>query len=60
MGVANLWLIDPMRRVAHTFDAAGLHEADTTRLTVPNTPIHLDLTEFFAKLDKKIGRREEQ
>jgi hypothetical protein len=49
-----------MRRVAYTFDASGLHEADATRLTVPNTPIHLDLTEFFAKLDKKIGRREEQ
>jgi len=60
MGIANIWLIDPIRRAAHTFDAAGLHETDTTRLTVPNTPIHLDLTEFFAKLDKKIGRREEQ
>jgi Uma2 family endonuclease len=55
MGVQNLWLIDPVRRVAYTFDAAGLHIADTASLTVPNTPIHLDLTAFFAKLDKKLG-----
>ena len=51
MGVENIWLADPLRRVAHTFDAAGLHLADPTRLTVPNTPIHLDLTEAFAALD---------
>lgn len=51
MGVENIWLIDPMRRAAFTYDATGLHEADPTRLTVPNTPIHLDLTEAFAALD---------
>ncbi|QMV18906.1 Uma2 family endonuclease [Granulicella sp. 5B5] len=51
MGVENIWLVDPMRRVAYTFDANGLHLADATRLTVPNTPIHLDLTEAFAALD---------
>ncbi len=51
MGVSNLWLIDPLRRSAHTFDAAGLHHADPTRLTVPNTAITLDLTEPFAALD---------
>jgi Uma2 family endonuclease len=55
MGVPNLWLIDPIRRIAYTFDATGLHLADTTSLTVPGTPIHLDLTAFFAKLDKKLG-----
>jgi Uma2 family endonuclease len=51
MGVQNIWLIDPIRRAAFTFYAAGLHEADPTRLTVPNTPIHLDLTEAFAAID---------
>jgi Uma2 family endonuclease len=55
MGVRNLWLIDPIRRVAYTFDQSGLHEADTTTLKVPETPIHLDLTAFFDKLDKKLG-----
>ena len=38
-------------RAAFTFDASGLHEADPTSLTVPNTPIHLDLTEAFAAID---------
>jgi Uma2 family endonuclease len=57
MGVQNIWLIDPIRRSAFTFNASGLHEADTTNLTIPNTPIHLDLTPFFAKLDKKAGTR---
>jgi Uma2 family endonuclease len=58
MGVPNIWLIDPIRRVAYTFDAKGLQPADATRLTVPGTAIHLDLTAFFARLDKKLGIRE--
>lgn len=51
MGVENIWLIDPIRRAAFTFDALGLHEADITRLTVPGTPIYLNLTEAFAAID---------
>jgi len=51
MGVPNIWLIDPIRRSAHIFNATGLHEADPTNLTVPNTPIRLDLTEAFAAID---------
>jgi Uma2 family endonuclease len=51
MGVENIWLIDPIRRIAYTFDAKGLHEADPTNLTVPHTPIRLDLTEAFAAID---------
>lgn len=51
MGVKNIWLIDPIRRSAHTFDAKGLHHADPTRLGVTGTAILLDLTEPFAALD---------
>jgi Uma2 family endonuclease len=51
MGVQNLWLIDPLRRAAFISDATGLHEADPTQLSAPNTPIHLDLTEAFAAID---------
>jgi Uma2 family endonuclease len=51
MGVQNIWLIDPIRRSAFTFDARGLHEANPTNLKVSNTPIHLDLTEAFAAID---------
>ena len=51
MGVEHIWLIDPIRRAAWTFDAAGLHEANPIQLTVPNTPIRLDLTDAFAAID---------
>jgi len=56
MGVPNIWLIDPIRRAAYTFGPSGLQEADLTNLTVPGTPIHIDLTAAFAKLDKKTNR----
>jgi Uma2 family endonuclease len=51
MGVQNIWLIDPIRRAAFSFYADQLHVADPTNLTVPNTPIRLDLTEAFAAID---------
>lgn len=51
MGVANIWLIDPIRRSAHSFHADGLHHVDPAQLTVPGTDIRLDLTEPFAALD---------
>jgi Uma2 family endonuclease len=51
MGVANCWLIDPIRRAAYTYDALGLHVADASNLSVAGTPIRLDLTEAFAALD---------
>jgi Uma2 family endonuclease len=51
IGVQNIWLLDPIRQAAHIFDAAGLHIVNSTTLTVPNTPIHLDLTEAFAAVD---------
>jgi Uma2 family endonuclease len=51
MGVPNIWLIDPIRRIAYIFDAKGLREVAPIHLTVPNTSIHLDLTEAFAAID---------
>lgn len=51
MGVENLWLIDPLRRSASTFDTAGLHHANPANLSVPGTAIKLDLTGPFAALD---------
>ena len=54
MGVPNIWLIDPLRRAAYTYDGSGLHIANPTNLSVTGSPIRLDLTEAFAKLDKKI------
>jgi len=51
MGVQNVWLIDPIRHKTFTFDGSGLHESDGTRLTIPDSPIRLDLTEAFAAFD---------
>jgi Uma2 family endonuclease len=54
MGVPNIWLIDPIRRIAYTYGAAGL-QLTALVLTVPGTPIRLDLNDIFLKLDKKIA-----
>jgi len=52
MGVEHVWLLDPIDRVAYTLTAAaGLLPFDGPRLTVPNTPIYLDLSEIFSALD---------
>lgn len=51
MGVENIWLINPIRRSASNFDSTGLHEVDPAKLTVPGSPICVDLTEAFAALD---------
>jgi Uma2 family endonuclease len=57
MGVANIWLIDPLRRCAYTYDNTGLRIADPTNLTILHTPrdmpIAIDLTPAFAQLDKR-------
>ena len=51
MGVENLWLFDPIDRVALTYSASGLKLVDITRLTIPKFPVYLDLPELFASLD---------
>jgi Uma2 family endonuclease len=51
MGVQNLWLFDPIDRVAMTYSETGLKLVEGSRLTIPGTAIYLDLTEIFASLD---------
>ncbi len=51
MGVENIWLLDPAERVAYTFSAGALVLVDTDRLTVPDSPIYLDLPTLFSALD---------
>lgn len=52
MGVEHIWVLDPVDRVAYILTTAGgLRPFDGPRLTVPNTPIFLDLPEIFAALD---------
>jgi Uma2 family endonuclease len=51
MGVPNVWLRDPVERVAYTLTSDGLKLADGPRLIVAESPIYLDLPEIFAALD---------
>ena len=52
IGVAQSWLIDPLRREAFIYNASGLHPVEGDRLEIPNSPIHVNLTDLFAALDK--------
>ncbi len=51
MGVPNVWLLDPIERVAYTYSPAGLKLVRTPQLFVADSPIHLDLPSLFAALD---------
>ena len=50
MGVPHVWLIDPIKRKAWTYDANGLTEVPATRLEVPNSPIYVPLAELLDKI----------
>ncbi len=50
MGVPNLWIIDPQQRIA--CQRSGEAWFDVTRLTVPDSPIYVDVTALFKRLDK--------
>ncbi|MGA3373354.1 MAG: Uma2 family endonuclease [Terracidiphilus sp.] len=51
-GVENIWIIDPATRSAMTADRFGIHPVESGELTVPETPIRVDLKELFAELDR--------
>ncbi len=49
MGVKNLWIIDPQQRVDREYWEGAWVEVLT--LTVPDSPIYLDVNALFVKLD---------
>ncbi len=51
MGVAHVWLLDPVEKIAFTYTREALRVAPGARLAVPDSPIYLDLPELFAALD---------
>jgi Uma2 family endonuclease len=51
MGVPNLWIIDPYQRIGYIFTPPDNLKLVTERLTIPGTPIYLDLPTLFAELD---------
>ncbi len=50
MGVANVWVIDPMRRKA--FDCSQGGWQPTERLAVANSPVEIPLDSLWKKLDE--------
>jgi Uma2 family endonuclease len=50
MGVPNLWILDPIERIAYIYKDGALRLIPD-RLTIPDTEIHLDLPTLFAQLD---------
>ena len=54
MGVRNIWLIDPMRRCAYTFDGSALHPRLDGELIVPGTDIKLNLDTLFSEMDSEL------
>lgn len=51
LGVPHIWLFDPIARTAQIYTEAGLQPVDGPHLTLPDSPIYLDLPELFAGLD---------
>jgi Uma2 family endonuclease len=47
MGVQNLWLLDPIDRIAYVYTAEAQFKIVEDLLTISNTPIHLDLPTLF-------------
>jgi Uma2 family endonuclease len=50
MGVPNVWVIDPDKRSARAWN--GSSWVQTSRLTVPDSPVYVDVEALFARLDK--------
>jgi Uma2 family endonuclease len=48
--VPNVWVIDPDQRSARAWDGASW--VQTSRLTVSDSPIYVDVKALFARLDK--------
>ena len=52
MGAENLWILDPCDRSAATYSRFGMKPLDGDRLTIPDSPIYLDVPAIFATMDE--------
>ena len=50
MGVANVWVIDPMRRKAYECSQGGWQPVD--KLLITNPPVEIPLDQLWKKLDQ--------
>lgn len=51
MGAENLWILDPSDRSAATYSRFGMKPFEGERLTIPESPIYLEVAAIFATLD---------
>jgi Uma2 family endonuclease len=52
MGVPCSWVVDPWKRAVFTAGPDGILHPVTGSLTVPNTPIAIEVATIFAELDR--------
>jgi Uma2 family endonuclease len=52
LGVPNIWVIDPEKRVGYYATANGLTQTSDGVLRAQGTPIEISLAEVFAELDE--------
>ena len=58
MGTLNIWLIDPETSSAWVFAQGSWQKATGPRLSIENSPIHLDLAWLWRKLARARGTAE--
>jgi Uma2 family endonuclease len=51
-GVEHLWILDPATRKAYGYTGSGFEAIQAAVLTVPGTPIRVELSALFAELDR--------
>ncbi len=52
-GVPNIWLIDPVDRLAWTADQSGIHALPHDgAFTIVQTPVRIPIADLYARLDK--------
>jgi Uma2 family endonuclease len=52
MGVEHIWCFDPEGREARRYTATGFERVTQPELTVPGTPIRVNIAEVFSVLDE--------
>jgi len=51
-GVEHVWVIDPQDRAGYRGTFSGLQLAPSGELSIPGTPISIQIGELFEKLDR--------
>lgn len=52
LGVADIWVIDPRKRLGYYASLAGLLKSEDNVLRIDGSPVEISLTEVFAELDE--------